>query len=190
MKRVHDCNSLDDGHAKLGRIGRSSTLSIAHLVPFCDAVSSTSISEVVVAPSSKIIMQIFAKSVTGKTITLEVEPCETVDSVKDKIFDKESIPSDAQRLVFEGRQLHDDLTLADCNIMKESTLHVLLRLRGGIIQPYLKMLAEANNCNRKICRKCYARLPIKATNCRKKKCGHRYVSIFSSHGVYPRVRMC
>ncbi|KAJ3205707.1 hypothetical protein HDU82_005017, partial [Entophlyctis luteolus] len=55
---------------------------------------------------------------------------------------------------------------------KESTLHLVLRLRGGIIEPSLKALASKYNCEKSICRKCYARLPPRATNCRKKKCGH------------------
>ncbi|CAO3616948.1 unnamed protein product [Mucor hiemalis] len=58
------------------------------------------------------------------------------------------------------------------NIQKESTLHLVLRLRGGIIEPSLKALASKYNCEKMICRKCYARLPPRATNCRKRKCGH------------------
>lgn len=58
------------------------------------------------------------------------------------------------------------------DIQKESTLHLVLRLRGGIIEPSLKVLASKYNCDKQICRKCYARLPLRATNCRKKKCGH------------------
>src|SRR5256885_16270203 len=58
------------------------------------------------------------------------------------------------------------------NLIQESTLHLVLRLRGGIIEPSLKALASKYNCEKMICRKCYARLPPRATNCRKKKCGH------------------
>ncbi|VDO15419.1 unnamed protein product [Rodentolepis nana] len=86
-------------------------------------------------------MQIFVKTIADKTITLEVGDNDFIENLKKKIEDKEGFPIEEQRLIYGGRQLEDDCTFSNYSIQKDSTFHLLLRLRGGGMQIFVKTLS-------------------------------------------------
>lgn len=115
---------------------------------------------------------VFIKNLEDKTIVYDVDLNSKVEDLEWLIQEKEGIPSESQRLVFKGSYLEPGNCLADYDVSLNSTLHLLVPLRGGAIEPTLMQLAKKYNIEKKVCRKCYARLHAKATNCRKRKCGH------------------
>lgn len=89
-------------------------------------------------------MQLFVKTMTGKTVSIEVEEGESIEDVKAKISEKEGIPPEQQRLIFGGQQLEDAKTLEDYGVGDDDTFHLVLRLRGGLKQLWKKITGHAS----------------------------------------------
>lgn len=117
-------------------------------------------------------MMFFVKNLDDKSIPYQLDLDEDVEQLQRLIEEREKVSLDDQRILFNGRYLEAGHSLADYNVSSLSTLHLLVPLRGGAIEPTLMQLAKKYNIEKKVCRKCYARLHAKATNCRKRKCGH------------------
>ena len=117
-------------------------------------------------------MQIFGRSLAGNTLTLECSPSMSAADACAALCEKEGAANMPARLVFEGKQLNAAASLGECGVDAGATVHLLPRVVGGVIEPSLVVLAKKYNQDKKVCRICYARLPVRATNCRKKICGH------------------
>ncbi|KAH6929728.1 hypothetical protein HPB50_005326 [Hyalomma asiaticum] len=107
------------------------------------------------------------RGLNGRTLVVDLVHGARVSELKEDLRARLGIPCDQQRLLCSGRPLED------ADILEAGwSLDLSLRLVGGVIEPSLRILAQKYNCDKMICRKCYARLHPKATNCRKRKCGH------------------
>ena len=115
--------------------------------------------------------QVFGTGLDGASLTLEAAPSMRASELCAAFCEKAMLNADV-RVVFEGKQLDLEDSLMERGITKGSTVHFLPRMEGGVIEPSLVVLAKKYNQEKKVCRICYARLPVRATNCRKKICGH------------------
>uniref|UniRef100_A0A6B2G9W8 Ubiquitin-ribosomal protein eL40 fusion protein n=1 Tax=Myxobolus squamalis TaxID=59785 RepID=A0A6B2G9W8_MYXSQ len=117
-------------------------------------------------------MQIFAKSIHGKTYVVDTSICDNVVELRKQLEIVIGTQAKTSRILYGGKQLDDSRTLDHYNIQTDSTISLVGSLCGGIIEPSMRVLAMKVNCDKKVCRKCYATLPPRAETCRKRKCGH------------------
>ncbi|KAK4337122.1 hypothetical protein RND71_043881 [Anisodus tanguticus] len=117
-------------------------------------------------------MRVLTQISSGKSVTVDAKLSDTIETLKTKLNEVEFLDALNQRLVFQGKECHDYETLKEIGYQQNCALNLLVRVQGGVIEPSLILLAQKYNCDKKVCRKCYARLPIRATNCRKKNVVH------------------
>merc|ERR1712178_532695 len=120
-------------------------------------------------------MQIYIKTLTGKTLTMDIEEETTVQDVKVHISLMEGVMYTNQKLIFGGKLINDQDLLKDLNIQDNSTIDLVVTLKGGAtstMDPAIVELSKKYNHDKKICRGCYCTLPPRAKKCRKRKCGH------------------
>eukprot|EP00995_Heteronema_vittatum_P008894 NODE_4159_length_603_cov_1328.619134_g2996_i0.p2 GENE.NODE_4159_length_603_cov_1328.619134_g2996_i0~~NODE_4159_length_603_cov_1328.619134_g2996_i0.p2 ORF type:complete len:126 (-),score=25.41 NODE_4159_length_603_cov_1328.619134_g2996_i0:144-521(-) len=114
-------------------------------------------------------MDVVIKTVTGHTLRVDVLPTDSIAALKEQVQSASGLQAECQTLFAAGVELADDSICAEIT----GELNLVFRLRGGVMmEPTLQVLARKYNCDKMVCRKCYARLAPRATNCRNKMCGH------------------
>merc|ERR1711988_1818553 len=120
-------------------------------------------------------MQIFVKTLTGKTLTIQAEEDWTNVDIKNEVCLEENIPFADQKLILNGKVLEGNLTLREMEVQENAVIDLVISLGGGAatqMDPAIVELSKKYNHDKKICRKCYATLPPRAQKCRKRACGH------------------
>lgn len=110
-------------------IKHEDTVSLASTSPLISPRAVTGREEATANNTGEV--QIFVRNLNGKSLAIMVSPSDTVESLKAKVEEREGLPASEQRLLYGGKQLEPGRILADYGVQKESTLHLVLRLRGG-----------------------------------------------------------